>query len=223
MNKTLSLQGGGTLYIKDQGSYFFVEAIRPNDQKGLYRVHLKGLMGTQQLGTLTPEGDYLRLARMVPRNTLERWGCYPITGGECICFFPFEEKSEQSNTPTEPEQEEQAPICPSPKSLPELDVFPPKPSEQMLAQNPQPEGWEPCSNPSERVVGRTLGEGFAALTPVYYRKRNHGFSLAVPIRCEEEFTLTPLLCIGKPIEIGGEQFVAFGFDPTGKPCREHEQ
>ncbi|MFI3251298.1 MAG: hypothetical protein R3Y07_10135 [Eubacteriales bacterium] len=245
MNKIFALEGGGSLSIKDQGAYYYIEAIRPNDGKGLYRAVVHGLTGSQALGTLTPEGEMIRLARMIPRTTLERWSCFPITGGECQCFFVFGEQPQREPPPKEPEplpfrtfikefppRSSHENICHeerSPEPQPRFEESPtieeersPLECEPTDPTEPPPQDWRFCHNPAELVAGRTLGEGFEKISPVLYRKRRKGFSLAVPIRCEEEFTLTPLLCLGNTFEREGESYIAFCFDSNGKPCLEKD-
>ena len=77
----------------EEGALVRVEAVRPNDGRGLYKVWLHGQGGRLLLGTLAPEGDGLRLRRRLWRSELERSGCWPVTGGETVLVFAFERDS----------------------------------------------------------------------------------------------------------------------------------
>ncbi|MFI3252744.1 MAG: hypothetical protein R3Y63_00180 [Eubacteriales bacterium] len=92
MEWTTKMEGGGLLYLRDEGNYMYLEATRPSGQEGLYKVILHGMLGKQILGTMTPSDTGLKLSRMVSRSTLGQWGCLPITKVVCQLSFPFEEK-----------------------------------------------------------------------------------------------------------------------------------
>lgn len=86
----MRLKGGGQLCVWDEGTWVRLEAVCPDDGKGLYKVWVCGRGGRMLLGTLVPEGDGLHLRRRVSRSELERSGCWPITGGETVLAFSFD-------------------------------------------------------------------------------------------------------------------------------------
>jgi len=82
--------GGGTLTLRQEGSRVHLEAERPADGRGLYKVWLHGDQGGKfLLGTLAPEGGALRLSRTLPVGTLERAGCWPHFRAEAPLAFSF--------------------------------------------------------------------------------------------------------------------------------------
>lgn len=90
MDWKLDMAGGGTLRLRQEGGRVRVQAVRPWDGRGLYKVWLSGGAGGRMLlGTLAPEGDCLRLERNMSLDTLERAGCWPPTGAEAPLAFPF--------------------------------------------------------------------------------------------------------------------------------------
>ena len=101
----LTLDGGGRLYVRQEGMLVGMEAVRANDGRGLYKVWIRGQTGQLLLGTLTPEGGGLRLRRRLSRTELERSGCWPVTGGEVVLAFSFDRAKPSSWTRTDhPEQ-----------------------------------------------------------------------------------------------------------------------
>ncbi len=93
MDWTSKMEGGGMLYLRDEGNYMYLEATRPQDTQGLYKVILQGLHGQQVLGTMTPCETGLKLSRMVSRSTMGQWGCLPLTKVICQLSFPFDKTS----------------------------------------------------------------------------------------------------------------------------------
>lgn len=90
MDWKLDMAGGGTLRLRQEGGRVRVQAVRPWDGRGLYKVWLSGGAGGRMLlGTLAPEGDCLRLERNMSLDTLERAGCWPPIGAEAPLAFPF--------------------------------------------------------------------------------------------------------------------------------------
>lgn len=89
MDRQLALAGGGSLTVGEDGPRVRLEAVRPNDGKGLYKVWLWGLSGRMLLGTMAPEGEVLRLSRVISRTSLEGQGCWPPTGAEAVMAFSF--------------------------------------------------------------------------------------------------------------------------------------
>ena len=89
--QTVQLAGGGQLMVREEQGQVVLEAVRPNDGRGLYKVWAAGARGRQLLGTLVPEGERLFLRRRLPRSQLERAGCWPVTGGECVMAFSFQQ------------------------------------------------------------------------------------------------------------------------------------
>lgn len=99
--QTLALNGGGRLYVRQEGMLVCMEAARPNDGRGLYKVWIRGATGRLLIGTLAPEGGGLRLRRRLSRTELERSGCWPVTGGEVILTFAFDRSRPSSWTRTD--------------------------------------------------------------------------------------------------------------------------
>lgn len=95
MGQVFQLNGGGQLTLREEGVWVRLEAVRPNDAKGLYKVWLHGDGGRMLLGTLAPEGEGLRLRRRLSRSELEQRGCWPVAGGEAVLAFAFESSSWQ--------------------------------------------------------------------------------------------------------------------------------
>lgn len=89
MGRQIALEGGGTLTVREEGVWVVLEAARPDDRLGLYKVWLWGLRGKTLMGTLTPTGGQLRLSRRVSRTRLEQEGCWPVTGGETVMAYAF--------------------------------------------------------------------------------------------------------------------------------------
>lgn len=84
------MEGGGTLFIRDEGAFLYFEANRSEEGEGVYKVMIQGVHGSQMLGTMgTCEGG-LKLSRMVSRSTLGKWGCLPVTKAICERGYLFE-------------------------------------------------------------------------------------------------------------------------------------
>ncbi|MGO5022523.1 hypothetical protein ACTQ4E_05430 [Lawsonibacter sp. LCP25S3_G6] len=95
MEKRMELTGGGWLTVRREGPRAVFEAVRPNDQKGLYKVWLRGTSGkTFLLGTLAPQDRELRLRRTLSLGELEQAGCWPEFRAESVLAFSFAEKQE---------------------------------------------------------------------------------------------------------------------------------
>ena len=101
---TWQMEGGGVLTAEERGLQVRLEASRPEDGLGLYKAWVRGAGGRLLLGTLAPEGGELRLFRTVSRTGLERAGCWPVTGGEAVLAFPFEEAEEGWRPEPHPER-----------------------------------------------------------------------------------------------------------------------
>lgn len=90
MEERLAMEGGGALTLRQEGPRVHMEAERPEDGRGLYKVWLRGDQGGKLLlGTLIPEGGALRLRRTLSLGTLERAGCWPRFRAEAVLAFPF--------------------------------------------------------------------------------------------------------------------------------------
>ena len=91
METTVEMQGGGRLTVRQEGVRAVLEAVRPDDRRGLYKVWLRGRGGKEfLLGTLTPQEGKLRLRRVLPLGELERAGCWPEFWAESVLAFPFD-------------------------------------------------------------------------------------------------------------------------------------
>ena len=86
----MAMRGGGTLILRQEGLKVHIEAERPADGKGLYKVWLHGGQGGKLLlGTLAPEGGRLYLRRVLSISALERAGCWPQFWAEAPLAFSF--------------------------------------------------------------------------------------------------------------------------------------
>lgn len=139
MEWTTKMEGGGTLYLRDDGHYMYLEANRPGDHSGLYKVILQGMQGGQVLGTMEPHENGLRLSRMVTRGTMGQWGCLPLTKVICQVSYPF------------PPMEE--------SPLTKEDVFSPDFSVEMDVISPEEEKKEEVSFLPAEVDQEEIGQG----------------------------------------------------------------
>lgn len=89
MEERLELEGGGLLEIREDGARAQLSVRRGLDGAGLYKVWIQGGQGELLLGTLTPEGQYLRLERTMSKSALAQAGCWPVTGGRTALVFSF--------------------------------------------------------------------------------------------------------------------------------------
>lgn len=90
MKERLAMEGGGTLTLRQDGVRVHMEAERPADNRGLYKVWLRGDQGGKLLlGTLAPEEGALRLRRTLSVGALERAGCWPRFRAEAPLAFSF--------------------------------------------------------------------------------------------------------------------------------------
>lgn len=92
----LEMRGGGVLRLRQDGPRLHMEAERPEDGRGLYKVWLHGDQGGRLLlGTLAPEGGRLRLRRTLTVSALERAGCWPQFRAAAVLAFSFQEQGKQ--------------------------------------------------------------------------------------------------------------------------------
>jgi hypothetical protein len=90
MEEQRTIWGGGTLTFRQEGLRVALDAVRPRDESGLYKVWLQGSRGGKLLlGTMAPEGNRLRIRRTLSVGELERAGCWPIEGAKAALAFPF--------------------------------------------------------------------------------------------------------------------------------------
>ena len=80
----------GTLAYREMGGKVEVYADILNDGRGLYKAWLKGNGGRVELGTLMPEGNRLRLRRVLFAEQLRRAGCWPIAAGGVMLAHSFQ-------------------------------------------------------------------------------------------------------------------------------------
>lgn len=90
----LTLEGGGWLEVREDGPRVQLSVGRGQDGGGLYKAWAYGARGEVLLGTLIPEGRYLRLERTISKSALEQDGCWPITGGRTSLVFSFAAQAE---------------------------------------------------------------------------------------------------------------------------------
>ena len=95
MGNVMELQGGGQLTVTEEGQTVRLEAVCPDDRRGLYKVWISGAQGRTLLGTLAPAGEQLRLCRRMSRDSLERAGCWPVKGGQRVLAFAFERENRE--------------------------------------------------------------------------------------------------------------------------------
>ena len=94
MEERFPMEGGGTLTLRQEGPRVHMEAERPPDGRGLYKVWLHGDQGGKLLlGTLVPENGALRLRRTLSVGALERAGCWPRFRAEAPLAFSFAARS----------------------------------------------------------------------------------------------------------------------------------
>lgn len=97
MEERFPMKGGGTLTLRQEGLRVHMEAERPEDGKGLYKVWLHGDQGGRLLlGTLAPEQGKLVLRRSLSVGALERAGCWPQFSVSAPLAFPFGPQREES-------------------------------------------------------------------------------------------------------------------------------
>lgn len=88
---------GGWLTARQEGPRVHMEAERPADGKGLYKVWLRGDQGGRfLLGTMAPEDGALRLRRTLSVSALEQAGCWPQFRAEAPLAFPFASRNTQT-------------------------------------------------------------------------------------------------------------------------------
>lgn len=94
MAERFTMGGGGILTLRQEGPRVHMQAERPADGRGLYKVWLHGDHGGKLLlGTLAPENGALRLSRTLSVSALERAGCWPRFRAEAPLSFPFDAPS----------------------------------------------------------------------------------------------------------------------------------
>lgn len=90
MEQKLDMKGGGRLTLRWDGPRVCMEAERPSDGRGIYKVWARGKQGSGLLlGTLVPEGTMLRLKRTLSQGELARAGCWPLEYAEAQLAFAF--------------------------------------------------------------------------------------------------------------------------------------
>lgn len=93
MGELWPLEGGGTLRVRVEEPWVYLEAVRQEDGKGLYKVWCLGEEGEFLLGTLVPQKNCLRLERRVAKRTLQQAGAWPLTGGRTVMVYSFTGKN----------------------------------------------------------------------------------------------------------------------------------
>lgn len=238
MEWSTKMEGGGTLFVRDDGAYVYLEATRPADESGLHKVVIFGLRGKQVLGTLSPSDGQLKLKRMVSSDTLAKWGCWPINRVVCQLTFPFQGEETPGHleeiVPDGSENLEEEPEFLPVVSLEreeEEAIFSERETAPREKFSPKEEGWEEEFLPVEsvrkfvpyhpwkhRVAPPQLSAPLSRLSGVLWRWDGEGGELAVPYFPGKEFPLTPLFCLGRFQEVEGGKYLCFSFDGGGKPC-----
>lgn len=92
MEQKVEMRGGGWLTVSRDGPRARLNARRPADGKGLYKVWLRGERGEGLLlGTMVPQEGVLALDRTLSLDELGRAGCWPDFRAECVLAFSFSE------------------------------------------------------------------------------------------------------------------------------------
>ncbi len=233
MEWTTKMEGGGTLYLRDDGTYVYLEANRSG--AGSYQVILQGLQGGQILGQMNPCETGLKLARMVSRSTMSQWGCLPLVKVICQESYPYSSPEGIASSPKLPlvqeeaappsvedeEQWEEIPLATVPLPLEEEELWeevPDLPLEPAIDASFQ--GFRPCLTEEIQLHDPILASCFRRCSGVLLREGEGSFALAVPYFPHKEFHLTSLLCLGYVLRLGGEQYVGFSFHRDGKPFHE---
>lgn len=99
MEQRMELEGGGRLEIREEGIRVHLSVQRGTDGAGLYKAWLRGAQGELLLGTLIPDGRYLRLERTMSREALASAGCWPVTGGRTALAFSFSQEAPSPRPP----------------------------------------------------------------------------------------------------------------------------
>ena len=90
MEERLTMRGGGTLTLRQDGGRVHFTAERPMDNRGLYKAWLHGEQGGKLLlGTLVPENGRLTVHRTLSVSALEQAGCWPQFTAAAPLAFPF--------------------------------------------------------------------------------------------------------------------------------------
>lgn len=246
MEWTTKMEGGGSLYLRDDGHYLYLEANRPQEP-GIYKVILQGMGGGQVLGTMEPKENGLKLCRMVSRSTISQWGCLPLTKVICQRSYPpppLEERplmgedvlSSALLEENQPSMAEKNHIPPEEEIdfyEPELDAGQGEISQEVetaeieaLSSTKEPIIWTevpehpdffPCSRPEKGISVASLAEGIRGWPGVLRQERADGFALAVPYFADKAFPLTPLFCLAKWEVLLGRDYLIFGFSQEGRP------
>lgn len=86
MEERVPMEGGGMLTVRQDGVRVHMEAERPSDGRGLYKVWLRGDQGGKLLlGTLVPEEGALRLRRTLSVGALLAFSFEAPSGGKWYC------------------------------------------------------------------------------------------------------------------------------------------
>lgn len=230
MEWTTKMEGGGTLYLRDDGHCMYLEANRPEDGRGLYKVILQGIQGGQVLGTMEPSEKGLKLSRMVSRSTMGQWGCLPLSKVICQLTYPFPEEKEEpleeaevfSAALLEQIQEEESfrPVEESSDS-PEQEHKTEESWTEVALPEEIPEeiqyegGFSPCSHGEQWMKDGVLADCLSRCHDVLRSEREGGFALAIPF--EGEFPMIPLFCLAQKLELGTKTYLGFCFAQDGRP------
>lgn len=82
-------EGGVTVRLREEGGRVSFRCRRAADNRGIYKVWLRGGGGELLLGTLAPEGDGLTLTKTLAIAQLQRCGCWPVRGAVCRLSWMF--------------------------------------------------------------------------------------------------------------------------------------
>ncbi len=90
MEGELVLRGvNGLLRWQERSGAVMFEAEGRNNGSGIYKVYILSAGRDMPLGSLVPEGDFLRFRRAVPMVELVASGCWPPERAEARCVFAF--------------------------------------------------------------------------------------------------------------------------------------
>jgi len=101
-------------------------------------------------------------------------------------------------------------------------AWPPESAQAELAFSASPAGWTREDRPARLMGERMLARSAEGLRGALLRRREGGFSLAVPWEAGGEFPLTPLFCFARVERLAGKDYAVFGFSPRGCPKMPHK-
>lgn len=203
------MEGGGTLFFRDDGGYVYFEGRKTDFSDGLYKIMILGLQGKKDLGTMLPVDGGLKLTRMVSRQTLAQWGCLPVLQVICEKVYGF-----SGGKTTE--------IGKNSSKLEEESVKLEKAAEWVYLEEEQEDwvavegGFSLMEFPEKGIADKELKETFSLCTGVLRENLEDGFVLAVPFSVNGTFPVMSLFCFARLERLEEGTFLLFYFGKDGK-------